>query len=175
MPKLNKTQTLELMLSLVSTTVATHSDLLKKDKADTLVELLQAELTHHFSPKHGGGTSTKINDDGEVYCNYFETYFPANEFNTKLGKADKDTGVRTKGYKANSIVAEQILRKVKTLRLIVERQVLINLKDKTIDAVEMETMLTNLDTMLEAKFTAVDDVPTVADVVGLNTNTKSLA
>lgn len=31
-------------------------------------------------PNRSGGTSTKVNAEGDVYCNYFERYLPESEF-----------------------------------------------------------------------------------------------
>ena len=167
MPKLNKQQTLDLVATTVANVIAQSTDLFKKDKAPGFEEVLQHRIAAILAPKSGGGTSTKVNDDGEVYCNYFETYMPADEFNTKLGKANKDTGVRVEGYKANCKDAEAILRKIKSLRAMVSRQVTINFMDKTITADEMEAILARMDDMLSAQILVLEEVPTVADVVGL--------
>ena len=167
MPKLNKTQTLELVAATVANVIAQSTDLFKKDKAPGFEEVLQHRIAAILAPKHGGGTSTKVNDEGQVFCNYFQVYMPADSFNTKLGKPNKDTGERTEGYKANCITAEVILRKIKSLKAMVSRQVTINFMDKTIDADEMEAILGRLDTMTEPQFNNAEEIPTVADVVGL--------
>ena len=173
MPKLNKQQTLDLVATTVANVIAQSTDLFKKDKAPGFEEVLQHRIAAILAPKHGGGTSTKVNDEGDVFCNYFQDYYPANNFNTKLGKPNKDTGVRVEGYKANCVIAETILRKIKSLKAMVSRQVTINFMDKTIDADEMTEILERLDTMTEPKFDHIDDVPTVADVIGLTTPTTT--
>lgn len=169
MPKLNKAQTLELVATTVANVIAQSTDLFKKDKAPSLEAVLMARLTDILAPKQA--QSTKTNEAGEVYCNYFQHYFEAKHFNTKLGKPDKVTGVRTEGYKANSIAAEVILRKVKSLKAMVSRQVTVNFMDKTITADEMQDILTRLDTMTAERFTDPREVPTVAEIVGLTAPT----
>lgn len=164
--KLNKTQQLELMNSIITTTINSHSDLLKKDKCDTLIQLLQTELAAQFAPRNGGGSSTKIDEDGNVYCNYFNDYFPQEEFNTKLNKANAQ-GERTEGFKANCKTAEQILRKIKALKANVTKQATESFRTKLINAEEFDTILNDLDEATEAKYYNLEEVPTPADVVGL--------
>jgi len=166
MAKLNKSQNWELILEAI-TDVVNNTDTLKKGKE----ELIESELVNALSflkPKQGGGTSSKINENGEVYCNYFKRYLPAEEINTKLSKADKTTGERHTVYKANCKEAETILRKIKVLRYNVEKQAIENFKDKTINSEQMEEILNTLEDKLSGKIMSVEDVPTVADIIGLN-------
>ncbi len=167
MSKLTKAQIFELVATEVANVTAQSTDLFKKNQADKYSEVLMARLALILAPKSGGGTSTKVNDLGEVYCNYFQTYYSANQFNTKLSKPNKETGERHEMYKANCIDAEQILRKIKSLKAMVTRQVTLNFMDKTINAEEMQVILTSLEAAEKAHYTNLADIPTVADIVGL--------
>lgn len=162
--KLNKTQTWELIQNAVANAVA-ETDTLKKGTEEKFTAELLSQL-EVIMPKTGGNHSDKINAAGEVYCNYFDTYFEADCFNTKMSKPDAE-GNRRETYKANCKDAEMILRKIKTIKKNVETQAMTNFRDKTITAEEMEQILNNMDTMLSNKFTSVDEVPTVADIIGL--------
>jgi len=167
MSKLSKAQIFELVATEVANVTAQSTDLFKKGKADSYEENLMARLALILAPKSGGGTSTKVNDLGEVYCNYFKNYFNPGDFNTKLSKPNKETGERHEMYKANSILAEQILRKIKSLKAMVTRQVTINFMDKTINAEEMQVILTDLDIAEKVQYTNPEQIPTVADIIGL--------
>ncbi len=167
MSKLSKAQIFELVATEVANVTAQSEDLFKKGKADNYTEVLMARLALILAPKSGGGTSTKVNDLGEVYCNYFKNYYDAAHFNTKLSKPNKVTGERHEMYKANSILAEQILRKIKSLKAMVTRQVTINFMDKTINADEMQGILAKLDRDTALEYPTPEAVPTVADIVGL--------
>ena len=170
--KLNKTDLHHLVATSMAEIIGKHDPLFKKDKASELNEIIQAKLVELLAPKQGGGSSTKINEAGEVYCNYFKTYFPADEFNTKMSKPNKVTGERTEGYKANSKTAEVILRKIKVLKYNVEKQLMTNFMDKTITADEMSVIMDRLEEWTELTYTTAGAVPTVAEVIGLNTESK---
>jgi hypothetical protein len=158
--KLNKNQTWELIQSAVEAAMA-ESTAFKKGTEAEFKTLLLAKL-NTFSPKTGGGVSTKVNNDGLVYCNYFDDYYAPSEFKTKLNKA-KTAEV----YKANCIEAETILRKIKILRYNVEKQVMANFMDRTITAEEMETILQHLELKTGNVFASANDVPTVNDIISL--------
>lgn len=158
--KLNKNQTWELIQSAVEAAMA-ESTAFKKGTEGDFKTLLLAKL-NTFSPKIGGGTSTKMNTEGLVYCNYFMDYFAPSEFKTKLNKA-KTAEV----YKANCIEAETILRKIKILSYNVEKQVMANFMDRTITAEEMEQILQHLELKTGNKFETAEDVPTVSDIINL--------
>ena len=167
MSKLNKTQTNQLVATTIANTINAHSNLFKKDKSDEMIDILTKALAQILAPQVGGGTSNKIDSEGNVYCNYFKVYMPADQFNTKLTKANKTTGARHEAPKANCILAEQILRKIKTLKRNVEIQATENMRNKTISLEEFDTILSNLDSAVAAHYDTVEAVPTVADVVGL--------
>ena len=165
--KLNKAQRLELMLSIVNTTIDSHTDLFKGGKSSTMAQLLIEELKHQFEPKHGGSSSTKINDKGEVFCNYFQEYLPAEEFATKLSKPDAQTGVRKEVYKANCIRAEKILRKLKNVKAKVISQTTKEFRNKHISEDEFNKVMDALEASIDARYQSVYDVPLVSDLVGL--------
>jgi len=165
MSKLNKTQLNSLVATTVADTINSHTDLFKKDKAAEMIEIMTAALATHLAPKQGGGTSTKIDADGKVFCNYFEMYLDASGFNTKLGKPNKTTGERIEGYKANSITAEQILRKIKTVRNATTNQIVANYRDGTFTSEEMDELLAKTDTMLAEHFDIPEDVPVLSDII----------
>jgi len=169
MSKLSKAQIFELVATEVANVTAQSTDLFKKNQADKYSEVLMARLALILEPKAGGGTSTKVNAEGNVYCNYHQEYFAPDAFNTKLSKPNKETGERHEMYKANSILAEQILRKIKSLKAMVTRQVTINFMDKTINAEEMQDILNKLAKVDEpgSIYNNPEEVPTVADIVGL--------
>lgn len=138
--------------------IETNSDLFKKGQHETMIELL-AEL---LAP--GTKASTKINADGDVYCSYFAKYMPASSFATKLGKPNANTGERREGYKSNSIDAEQIIRKVRSLvkganAYIINLMTIAAFKDDE----AMHQLLALLDEMSEAHYDSLQDVPTIAD------------
>jgi len=160
--KLNKTQTADLVATIVAQTLAENTDLFKKDKAPILEDLLISNLKGAIGPKTGGGTSTKVNEDGKVYCNYFEQYRDPTDFNKKQNKA-KDGYV----YKANSILAEQIIRKVKNLKKKLQDQQVTALMEKHITAEEMQANIDLGDADWNKTFYFIDDVPSVAEVLGL--------
>ena len=166
MKKLNKSQNWELILNAVANAVA-ETNSLKKGNEDKFTAELLNQLDF-LKPKQGGGSSTKMNEDGEVYCNYFDAYFPADSFNTKTSsKTGKES------YKANCIDAEIIIRKIKSLRSKVEKQVMDNFMDKTIDAETMTKYLNNLDDALnDVHYASVDDVPNVSEIILADTDFK---
>lgn len=164
-PKLNKTAQFELMTATVASAIEAHSDLLKKDKAGDLIAILTGALSAHFAPKVGGGTSTKVNEAGEVYCNYFADYFPADSFATKMSKADKETGERHEVYKANSIRAEKILRAIKSMRARVDRMISVGIRERAINGADATAILDVTDVLLSKKFVSIDEVPTMDTIL----------
>jgi maltooligosyltrehalose synthase len=165
MSKLNKSQSWELINAAIQE-VAHNSSTVKKGKEDQLVsEILSALVL--LSPKTGGGSSTKINAAGEVFCNYYQQYFPADSFAKKLGKPNKITGERKEVYKSNCLLADTILRRIKALKASVNKQLLENFKYKIITADEMQEVMDRLDEVTSVVYNDVTEVPTVADVTGL--------
>ena len=165
--KLNKSAQWEMVQAVITSVTTEAEALFKKDKSSLYNEMLLNELAKIMAPKQGGGTSTKLNDRGEVYCNYFEAYFPASEFNTKLSKPNKTTGERTEGYKANCKTAETILRKIKALKANVTKQTTEAFRAKHLTEEEFDAILNKLDEVAATKYETLEDIPTAADVVGL--------
>jgi len=164
--KLNKSAQWKLINDTIHA-VIDSTDLVAKTKKDNLLLELIGAL-EFLRPKTGGSTnSTKINDEGLVYCNYFETYLEPSEFNTKLSKPNKTTGERIEGYKANCKTAETILRKIKALKAKVTKQVTEAFRAKYLTEEEFDTILNKLDEVTSTKYETLEDVPTAADVVGL--------
>lgn len=161
--KLNKTETWELVVNAINNAVA-ETDTLKKGAEDKFTTQLLEQLSF-LKAKQGGGSSTKINEAGEVWCNYFEKYLPSTEFNIKLSKPNKETGERHDVYKANSKDAEIIIRKVKTLVTAATNQVLANFKDGTIGATEMAEILERVDDVKKSKYDSIKEVPTLSDII----------
>jgi len=164
--KMNKSQTAALAAATVASILSENADLCKKDKAPVLADLLTTALLANIGPKTGGGISNKVNDAGDVWCNYFEEYLPAADFNQKLGKPNKD-GDREYVYKANCKAAEQIIRKIKNIKKRYQDQQVQALVAKHITADEMEANLAHVDARYAGKFQSLADVPELAEVIGL--------
>lgn len=170
--KLNKSQNWELILNAINNAVAETDTLKKGTEAEFTNELL-AQLDF-LKPKQGGGSSTKIDADGNVYCNYFEQYIPASEFNIKLSKPNKVTGERHDTYKANCKDAEIILRKIKTLKAKYNKQVMDNFMSKTITADNMELYLNNLEEAFDGtKYETIQEVPTITEILNWHSNEET--
>jgi hypothetical protein len=163
MSKLNKTQLTELVLNEVSTVLGNHQSAFKKGQDAAVADALTEAITKVLAPKKGGSTSTKVDAEGNVFCNYFQTYLPADHFKTKLSKPDSE-GNRREVYKANSIEAEQILRKIKNTKAKAEKQLLELFRDKHITAEELDTKLAEVETKLGVTFSSVDDVPSLGSI-----------
>lgn len=150
MSKMNKTQTLNLVTATVNDLLEANASMLKKDQAPVLAELLTTALAAVIGPKTGGGVSDKVNENGEVYCNYFDTYLPADAFNTKTnGK-----------YKANSVEAEKIIRKIKTLKAAAVRGLTAALRAGTMDETAYFEAMDAIDLKAAKQYTDVNEVNT---------------
>lgn len=145
--KLNKTQLSNQVTTTVQSIIAANVAMFKAHKAEEFEALLLPALFELIGPKTGGGVSDKV-VDGMVYCNYFDTYFPADDFNKKTnGK-----------FKANSMKAEKILRKLKNLRASVERGATAALRAKEITQAKWFEIMDNLDKYTSQKFEDVSDI-----------------
>lgn len=148
MSKLNKTQTANLVTATVKQIIEENIELFKKDKAPILEEELTKALHVVVGPKTGGGVTDKVNENGDVYCNYFDKYLDPSEFNTKKdGK-----------YKANCKEAEKILRKLKTTRAAVERGATSDLRANIIDQDAWFAIMDKLDLFTATKYYDVSEV-----------------
>ena len=157
MSKLNKTQTANQVTTLVKQLIEDNSTVFKAGKAEGFSEVLTKALYELIGPKTGGGVSDKVLD-GMVYCNYFDTYLPADEFNKKT----------TGKFKANCKTAEKILRKLKNLRASVERGATSQLRAGLINQEKWFEIMDSLDTYTSQKFQNVSDIKwgdvTISDV-----------
>ena len=145
--KLNKSQTADTVTAKVEAIVAEHSAMFKANKAEVFSKLLTTALYDLIGPKTGGGVVDKVKDD-TVYCNYFGTYFPKEEFKTKTnGK-----------FKANCITADKILRKIKNLRAAVTRGLTSELRAGRITQEQWHEAMNGLDTYTSQKFTDVSEI-----------------
>jgi hypothetical protein len=147
MSKLNKTQTANQVTTLVQQLIEDNAAVFKAGKAEGFSEVLTKALFELIGPKTGGGVSDKV-VDGMVYCNYFDTYLPAEDFNTKTNKK----------FKANCIEAEKILRKIKNLRASVERGATSALRAKTITQAKWFEIMDSLDSYTAQKFNDVSEI-----------------
>ena len=145
--KLNKTQLSNEVTTLVQSIITANADMFKKGNDEKFAELLLPAIHQLIGPKTGGGVSDKV-VDGQVYCNYFDKYFPAEDFNKKTnGK-----------FKANSIEAEKILRKLKNLRSSVERGATAQLRAKEITQAKWFEIMEALDRFTARKFNDVSEI-----------------
>jgi len=154
MKKLNKTQQWQLIEDMVNVTITANTNV-KKGMDEKLITELTNTLATIFKPKTA--TSTKIDSEGNVYCNYFEDYFNAEAFNTKLSKPDAN-GERKEVYKANCIDAEKIIRKVKSTKNTAINETLRMFKEKLITNEEMSLYLEDIDTKYDEVFETISDI-----------------
>ena len=160
-PKLNKAAQFELMNEVITAAVEANTDLIKKNKGTDLTNILTAALSVHFAPKKGGSTAVKVNEAGEVYCNYFEDYFDESNFAKKMSKPDKETGERHEVFKANSKDAEKLIRAIKAMKVRIDRLVTIGIREHTITATQVQAILDVADVELAIKYHNLDDIPTI--------------
>lgn len=147
MSKLNKTQTANQVTTLVQQLIEDNASVFKAGKAEGFSEVLTKALYTLIGPKTGGGVSDKV-IDGMVYCNYFDTYLPADDFNKKT----------TGKFKANCQMAEKILRKLKNLRASVERGATSQLRAGIITQDKWFEIMDSLDTYTAQKFQNVSEI-----------------
>ncbi len=84
----------------------------------------RAAIEEALMPKRGGSTHIKINEDGDVYCNYFEAYINPSKFK-KLPNGK---------YGPLSIDGQKIKQKLATLEKQMNREISTAfIQDKSID------------------------------------------
>lgn len=113
----------------------------RKEKLASLLaenegETLDAELTQKIQDIFGSGnTSAKTNEKGEVFCNYFQEYLPADDF-----------AVSTKG-KIDSMSKEgkRLHRTQKSLINKATSEIIKQFRAKEITADEMEKLLASVE------------------------------
>lgn len=157
MKKLNKSQTWDKVQAAVKALQDLDQGLVEED-----AYLVLSVLEPILAPKQGGQISQKINENNEVYCNYFETYKDPESFNKKRNKSGEMT------FKANCILAEQILRKIKNTKANAAKQATDAFRTKLIDEVEFNDIMDRAEAISDVKYEKVMEVPTVADIVGLS-------
>jgi tryptophanyl-tRNA synthetase len=108
------------------------AELLEANLGAELTEELATEIKGVFGSQH---QSTKTNENGEVFCNYFQTYLPAEEFAvSKKGKLD-----------SMSKEGKRLFRTQKSMVSKATAEVLKQFRAKEISAAEMEELLATID------------------------------
>ncbi len=172
MSKLNKTDLLA-QLTLNLTNLVTDTDLVAKSKKDEMI-LALVEAIAFAGPT--AATSKKVNDDGQVYCNYFHTYMDQEEFKTKRNnkKYNKllDEGVdhaeaeaQATGWQANSIGANLILRKAKSMRKRLEQQAMREFRFGRLTDAELNALLDIAESITINKYDDVNAMPTLWELI----------
>lgn len=97
-----------------------------------------------------GVTSTKTNEAGEVFCNYFQEFMPADSFNTKAeGK-----------FESMSIEGKKLYRTQKSMVNKASSEVLKQFRAKEISATEMEKLLADIEANSNHRFPkGTDSIP----------------
>ena len=116
------------------------------------LDVVQSALMDAFATRRT--EHPKINDDGAVWCNFHQTYEPADQFDTFT---DKNGNER---YKSSCRVGLSDQRKIKRLRAKIEREIMSRFRTIMFDADRMA----ELYDMVESAQT-LDDVNHVWDVV----------
>jgi len=170
--KLNKSQQFALATTNLQAIIEGSELVAKTKKDDLLAELMTA--INFLAPTTA--TSTKVNDEGLVWCNYFEDYLPATDFKTKVntkkykklldeGWNDTEATIEATGYRANSIQAEEILRKAKLLRKRLEQQAMTEFRFKRLTDAELNDMLDIAESFTTNTYSSIDDIPTIWDAI----------
>jgi len=120
----------------------------KENLAAILAEATEAkEITAELAEKITGvfgsqSTSTKVNEDGLVYCTYFGEYLPAEDFHTSAkGKID-----------SMSVAGKKLHRTQKSMVNKATNEVLKQFRAKEVSASEMEELLAAIDANASHKF-----------------------
>lgn len=172
MPKLNKTETYTLALTNLAD-IIDNTDLVAKTKKQDLMDLL-SEAMIFLAPSVA--TSTKINEDGDVWCNYFKQYLPAIDFDTKVNskKLAKLQAAGTEylaateqatGYKANSMAADKIIRKTKSLRKKLEQQAMTEFRFKRLTDIELNQLLDIAESFTTDSYNDLESIPSIWDKI----------
>ena len=164
MKKLTKTKVWGEILSIITDTVEANTEAFKKGKDEAFLEALTDALGASFKPAGGGKVSTKVLGDGRVYCNYFEQFLEPSEFKMKSSKKRDENGNRIKTYKANSMRAEEILKKLATLKGTTESLAMEYLRAGKINEEQFNGILDSLDEIMETTYESPSDVPAVPTI-----------
>ena len=123
-----------------------------KERKENLAKILNgaieagaitAELANEITGVFGStAASTKVNEEGLVYCTYFGEYLPAEDFHTSAkGKID-----------SMSLAGKKLHRTQKSMVNKATNEVLKQYRAKEIDAAEMEELLNTIDSNANHKF-----------------------
>jgi hypothetical protein len=123
-----------------------------KQKKERLAEVLNdaleaktitAELADTITGIFGSqSNTTKVNEDGQVFCTYFGEYLPAEDFHTSTkGKID-----------SMSLAGKRLHRTQKSMVNKATNEVLKQFRAKEINAAEMEELLAAIDANASHKF-----------------------
>ena len=108
-------------------------------EAGTITAEFANEITAVFGTQ---SVSTKVNDEGQVFCTYFGIYLPAEDFHTSAkGKID-----------SMSLAGKKLHRTQKSMVNKATNEVLKQFRAKEISAEEMEELLSTIDANAAHKF-----------------------
>lgn len=156
MAKLNKSQILSQVTEIVQSFINDNVASFKANKAEDFETSLLKAMRELLAPKKRGGAVSNKMKDGLVYCNYFKDYFSPESFKT-----------RTNGKpKANCIEAEKILRKLKNLKITVEKKATNDLRAKRITRDDWFDIMNKLDTFTARKFESVEQIVWDVEIAG---------
>lgn len=131
-----------------------------KEKKERLAKILdgaveegkiERELANEIMGVFGSTSSTKINEEGLVYCTYFGEYLPKEEFHVSAkGKID-----------SMSIAGKRLHRVQKSMVNKATSEVLKQFRAKEISSDEMEELLNTIDANANHKFPiGTESIPT---------------
>lgn len=172
MSKLNKTDLIA-QLTLNITSLVNSTDLVAKTKKE---ELLTALMDAIAFAGPTAATSKKVNDEGLVFCNYFHTYLPEEEFKTKRnnkkhgkllaqGMEYVEAEAEATGYQANSIGANLIIRKAKSMKKRLEQQAMREFRFGRLTDSELNDLLDIADSITLNKYDTPVGMPTLWDLI----------
>lgn len=178
MKRLSKTEQYNQTLDILESNIIGNTNI-AKTKQEAVLQQLQ-DAFRVFAPNTP--TNPKINVAGHVYCNYFEEYLPASEFKTKTNKkkynklvesglTEEEAYEQATTYRANSAIADEIIRTAKYRRKKLEAQTLSEYRFGRVTPTELDDMLaaaksithdTNDDLVI---YPTVEDIPRIWDVL----------
>ena len=169
---MNKTQLIAKLNHSIIDTIA-NSGLVAETKQDKLIEAL-IQAVAFAGPSTA--TSTKVDDNGDIFCNYFQAYFPESNFKTKTnnkkhgqllekGYSYEEAQEMSTGFQANSIDANQIIRKAKSMRKRLEQQAMREFRFGRLNDAELNTLLGIAEKITTTKYESIDSMPTLWDLI----------
>ncbi len=116
--------------------------------AETLDKKQLKKVIDTILSKKSERSSTKVNDDGLVYCSYFGEYLPADEFDKKAdGKFRSRSKLGDKLYRATRAYIKKATDKA-----------LKDFRDKTISAEELDSTLKLIEQNSKQKFNSLEEL-----------------